>query len=234
MSSRWRKTKFLLGLLLLPLCGALTLTFLRIVRILAEAPSRLPLLHVLATLAGILIWFLTWILLPRLTRTYVLGHELTHALWTTLFGGRFFDLHVTSSGGSVRVTRNNVWVTLAPYFFPFYTILVTLLWLLLRTFWPAARPYAPIALFWVGLTWAFHITFTLHYLHGGQPDVYEHGRLFSYALIYLLNVLILACALLAAAPWTFRGAALDFLDHLSTFWLALDTFRQWLITRLPA
>lgn len=234
MPGRWKKTKFLIGLLLLPLCVAATLTFLRIVQVLAEAPARLPWLHVSATAAGVVIWFLVWLLLPRLTRTYVLGHELTHALWTMLFGGRPSHLRVTSSGGSVRVTKTNVWVTLAPYFFPFYTLLVVLIWLILRACWPAARPYAPIALFWVGLTYAFHLTFTLHYLRAGQPDVYEHGRLFSYALIYLINLLTLGAALLAVSAWTFRGALADFGQHLADMLRFLDTLRQWLITRLPA
>ncbi|MBQ9343614.1 MAG: hypothetical protein IJT88_00165 [Kiritimatiellae bacterium] len=233
MAGRWKKTKFLLGLLLLPVCAALTLTFCRVVTVLAEAPSRLPWLHVAATVAGAAIWLLVWFLLPRMTRTYVLGHELTHALWTLFFGGRPSDLKVTSSGGSVRVTRNNVWVSLAPYFFPFYTILVLLVWLVVRAIWPIARPYAPIALFWMGLTWAFHLTFTFHYLRGGQPDVYEHGRLFSYALIYLLNLALLVVTLVAVSAWSFRGAAVDFLQHLADFLRAADTFRQWLLTRLP-
>jgi hypothetical protein len=233
MRGRWRKTKFLVGLLLLPLCAALTLTLWRVLRILAEAPARLPWLHVSATVAGIAIWALVWIFLPRMTRTYVLGHELTHAFWTLLFGGRASDLRVTERGGSVRVTKSNVWVTLAPYFFPFYAILVAIVWCLLRAFWPAVRPYDPIALFWLGLAWAFHVTFTLHYLRGGQPDVYEHGRLFSYALIYLLNVATLAAVLVLLSPWTFRAAGADLLQHLLDFYSAADTFRQWLITKLP-
>ena len=36
--------------------------------------------------------------LPPLTRTYVLGHELTHALWTVLFGGRASGLKVGDAG----------------------------------------------------------------------------------------------------------------------------------------
>jgi hypothetical protein len=38
------------------------------------------------------------------------------------------------------------------------------------------------------LTWAFHFTFTLQSLLTSQPDIQEYGRLFSYSLIYLLNV----------------------------------------------
>ena len=234
MRPRWKWTKFLVGLLLLPLCWAMTLTFLESVRILAQAPARLPLLHVGATVCGIAIWALVWMFLPPLTRTYVLGHELTHALSTLLFGGRPSNLRVSRSGGSVCVTKTNVWVSLSPYFFPFYVVLVLAIWLPLRAFVPAVRPYDPIALFWLGLAWAFHLTFTIRFLRGRQPDVQEHGALFSFALIYFLNLLALTCAFTAAAAWTFPDAARDFLAHLATLARAAASFRDWLLTRLPA
>ena len=42
-----------------------------------------------------------------MTRTYILGHELTHALWTILFGGKASGLKISDTGGSVRVSKNN-------------------------------------------------------------------------------------------------------------------------------
>ena len=86
MKLRW--AKFLTGLLLLPPCLALTMTLWRALVILAQSPTRLPMLHAFAGVAGIVIWAIIWLYLPPLTRTYVLGHELTHALWTMLFGGK--------------------------------------------------------------------------------------------------------------------------------------------------
>ena len=230
---RWKRTKFLLGLLLLPLAAALTQTAFRALWILAEAPTRLPLLHVFATVAGVMIWVFVWTFLPPMTKTYVLGHELTHALWTLLFGGRPSNLRVSSSGGSVCVSKTNVWVSLAPYFFPFYTVVILVLWLVLQTLCPAARPYAPIALFWIGLTWAFHLTFTVRFLRGRQPDVQEHGVLFSLALIYLLNLLILTCAFVAVGTWNFPDAARDFWSHLAYYAHLASEFRSWISTRLP-
>ena len=41
----------------------------------------------------------------------------------------------------------------------------------------------------MGFTWAFHVTFTLNMLAERQPDIQEHGRIFSYAIIYIMNVL---------------------------------------------
>ena len=229
-----RLAKFLTGLLLLPLCLALTMTLGRALVILAQSPTRLPLLHAFAGVSGIVLWAIVWLFLPPLTRTYVLGHELTHALWTLLFGGKASGLKVTDRGGSVRVSKNNVWITLAPYFFPLYTFLVALAWLLCAWLAPAVKPYAPLFVFWIGMTWSFHLTFTIRFLAYNQPDVREHGRLFSYALIYALNVLSLAAALVAVGSWSFPEAGVDFLLNLRRLAAAAHLLYEWALTRLPA
>ena len=228
-----RAAKFLTGLLLLPLCLALSMTLWRAIVILAQSPTRLPLLHAFAGVSGIVLWAVIWIFLPPMTRTYVLGHELTHALWTILFGGKASGLKVGERGGSVRVSKNNAWITLSPYFFPLYTFTVALVWLLSAWLVPAVKPYAPIFVFWVGMTWSFHLTFTLRFLAYNQPDVREHGRLFSYALIYALNVLSIAAALVAVGSWTFPEAGIDLLLNLQAIGAALHTFYGWALTRLP-
>jgi hypothetical protein len=232
MKLRW--TKFLAGLLLLPLCAALSMTLWRAIVILAQSPTRLPMLHAFACVAGIAIWMIIWLFLPPLTRTYVLGHELTHALWTVLFGGKASGLKVSERGGSVRVTKNNAWVTLAPYFFPLYTFIVALLWLLSVWLFPPIQPYVPIFLFWIGMTWSFHATFTVRFLAYNQPDIREHGRLFSYALIYALNLLSVGAALIAVSTWSFPEAAGNLLDNLLALAAAAHTFYEWALTRLPA
>lgn len=229
-----RLAKFLTGWLLLPLCIALSMTLWRAAAILAQSPTRLPMLHAFAGVSGIVLWAVIWLFLPPMTRTYVLGHELTHALWAVLFGGKATGLKVTDRGGSVRVTKNNAWITLSPYFFPLYTFLVALAWLLTAWLLPAVKPYAPIFLFWVGLTWSFHITFTLRFLAYNQPDIREHGRLFSYTLIYALNALSIAAALVAVSTWSFLEAATDFWLNLQRLSAAAHTFYEWLLTRLPA
>ena len=228
-----RAAKFLTGLLLLPLCLALSMTLWRAIVILAQSPTRLPLLHAFAGVSGIVLWAVIWIFLPPMTRTYVLGHELTHALWTILFGGKASGLKVGERGGSVRVSKNNAWITLSPYFFPLYTFIVALVWLLSAWLVPAVKPYAPIFVFWVGMTWSFHLTFTLRFLAYNQPDVREHGRLFSYALIYALNVLSIGAALVAVGSWTFPEAGIDLLLNLQAIGAALHTFYGWALTRLP-
>jgi hypothetical protein len=177
---------FLLGLLSLPLCVAMTMTIGDVLR---HADSRGSVFSVETgcIALGFLVWLLCWLFLPQPLKVYILGHELTHALWAVAFGGKAKNLKVTAAGGSVNVTKSNVFITLAPYFFPFYTVLLVAALLIVRIF-VAPLPYPLVWLFLVGFTWSFHFTFTIQSLWTHQPDIQEYGRLFSYTLIYLLNV----------------------------------------------
>ena len=59
---------------------------------------------------------------------YVFGHELTHALWVWLMGGRVSRFRVGREGGHILTDKNNFLIALAPYFFPLYSILVLALY----------------------------------------------------------------------------------------------------------
>ena len=67
---------------------------------------------------GVVLWMVAFFGLPRPQWLYVFGHELTHALWVTLLGGKVHHFHVGSKGGHVLSDRTNTWIALAPYFFP--------------------------------------------------------------------------------------------------------------------
>ena len=75
-------------------------------------------------LAGAACWLVIFLLLPKPMWIYVFGHELTHALWTWLFGGQVKKMKVTSDGGHVVISKTNFLIALAPYFFPLYAVLV--------------------------------------------------------------------------------------------------------------
>lgn len=195
---------WLAGLLLLPFCASSTRT---LAWLLTDAlPSSLagwP--QGGAWLAGgFLLWLLVFFVLPRPVRGYVLAHELTHALWALLMGGRVSGLRVGDRGGQVRVTKANFLVVLSPYFFPLYTVLVLVLHAGLSRIWNV-RPYEPFWLALVGLTWSFHLTFTIDSLRKHQPDIQQFGRLFSCSLIYLLNVLGICVWIIAVSPMTFSA-----------------------------
>ncbi len=121
---------------------------------------------------------------------YVLAHESTHVLWAWIFGGKVKRFRVSSRGGHVRLTRTNVLVTLAPYFFPLYALLALAGYVAAVALVPESRLKVVLVAL-VGAGWAFHALLTVGTLRLGQPDVMKTGRSFSYVFIYLLNALIL-------------------------------------------
>lgn len=181
-----RMFRLLASLCLLPLCVAVTQATLDVLRAAAYHGDMLS-PPVLAFAGGLFSWFLLYLFFNAPVKTYVFAHEMTHALWGLLFGARVSRLRVSEKGGSVNLTKSNIAISLAPYFFPFYTMVVVGLYLGIDHFWPLDRFY-PVFLFAVAFTWAFHVTFTLAILRVRQPDIQQHGRCFSYTIIWLLNI----------------------------------------------
>ncbi len=191
----------LLGLALLPACwGALRALFDSV--LVAAGEQNAFSVEAVSLLAGMMAFALCWATISHPVRAYVLGHELTHALWGLLFGGRPSDFHVSASGGSVRLTRTNFIVTLAPYFFPFYTFVVILVAVITSAF-IRPLPFLPLWMFMIGFTWAFHLLFTLETLTRQQPDVKLYGRIFSWTLILLVNVALVMVWLATTTSLTF-------------------------------
>lgn len=185
----WKFIKWLIGIGLLPFCWAVSLSVYQLYQHSVETAAANH-WEAWAFPIGFLLWVALFFLLPRPVRTYVLGHELTHALWALMMGGRVGKMKVGPSGGHVELSKTNFLITLAPYFFPFYTFIVIAVYYLLG-FVVDVEPYRLWGLAAVGLTWAFHVTFTISMLSERQPDIQEHGPLFSYAVIYSANVLLI-------------------------------------------
>lgn len=179
----------LIGIGLLPLCWAVSCSVYQLYQNSVET-AAIQNWEAWALPVGFLLWVLIFFLMPRPVRTYVLGHELTHALWALMMGGRIGKMKVGKTGGHVELSKTNFLITLAPYFFPFYTFIVIAVYYLIGLLCDV-QPYRLWGLAAVGLTWAFHVTFTISMLSEHQPDIQEHGRIFSYAVIYIANVLII-------------------------------------------
>ena len=212
-----RFLKLLIGLLLLPGCVAITRTLGHLVLALRPAAAGDLTAPACGFIIGFVFWIVLFFILPPPVRAYVLAHELTHALWGLALGARVRRLKTSSQGGSVTLSKNNFLITLAPYFFPLYTFLVFLLYYALSYFF-SLRAYEPFWLGLLGLTWAFHLTFTISTLRLRQPDIQAQGRVFSWALIYFVNLLVLSLWIVFAARPTLRQFALLFSQDLIESW----------------
>ena len=147
---------------------------------------------------GFILFFVLWICRVRPLRAYILAHELTHAAAGILCGARVGRLKVRASGGSVQLSKSNTFITLAPYLVPFYAVVLALAAVAVRLA-VGGLPCVPAWLAAAGFLWAFHCCFTAGALRVRQPDIQECGRVFSWSLIALANVLFLAFSLAAAA-----------------------------------
>jgi hypothetical protein len=160
------------------------------------------------------------IIFRRLILLHVFGHEITHAIWSMMFGGKIKEIYVSGqSGGFTTFTKGNILVYIAPYFFPLYTIILTLVYLL------AKEAYKEIFLVLIGLSIAFHLLLTLYSIRKGQSDIKQVGVIFSLVFIYLMNCLVLGTILCVI----FKDlSTLDYLSGgLANVPCTLKVIREW-------
>lgn len=194
-----RFVKLLVGLFLLPAAWVLTQTFfMAFARTTIRNQFWITEEFWFFSL-GVILWLVAFFGLPRPIWLYVFGHELTHAIWVMLMGGRVHRFQVTRQGGHILADRTNTWIALAPYFFPLYSLLAIVAYGICGIFWDVA-PYRWILYMVIGITWAFHLTFTVWMITKGQPDLYYGGTFFSLVVIYILNLILLSIMLVLAAP----------------------------------
>src|SRR5438132_1336039 len=215
---KWVKT--IIAVLLLPLCIGATRALIVVLRASGSADTVW-----VALVAGAACWLVIFLLLPKPMWVYVFGHELTHALWTWLSGGRVRKFKATSEGGHVVISKSNFLITLAPYFFPLYVAIVVLVFMAGHLIWGWTSYLVWFHLL-IGAAYSFHLTLTCHTLRTRQSDITQQGYLFSAVIIWLGNVAVLLLGVpLITAPvgWlTALGWCLDctgeFLERLGR-WL---------------
>jgi hypothetical protein len=220
--TRW--VKFVVALFLLPVCAILTQTFFTVF-------ARATMTHRLWAgqefwffSLGAILWLIAFFGLPRPMLIYVFGHELTHALWVLLMGGRVSRFRVGREGGHIVTDRNNFWIALAPYFFPLYSLIVIAAYGVLGLF-VNVQPYGRLLYALIGVTWAFHFTFTCWMIPKKQTDLTDHGTFFSLVVIYLMNLALLSVMLiLASSQITFADLGREFVANV-------DRFAQWISAR---
>ncbi len=188
---KWCKT--IVAIALLPVCIGAAWALWRVL----QASGAADTIWVPA-LSGAACWLVIYLLLPKPMWVYVVGHELTHALWTWAMGGRVKKFKASAKGGHVVVTKSNFLIALAPYFFPLYAVLVLAGFVCGRLVW-GWHGYEVWFHLLLGAAYAFHVTLTWHILKSSQSDITEQGYLFSAVVIFLGNssVLLLGIPLLA-------------------------------------
>jgi hypothetical protein len=177
-----RILKILFGLSLVPFCAGFAWQFAKTAFTVHYRPDT-PYYF----FAGGLTYVSIHVLFKKPVLTYVIGHELTHALFAMLFGGAVKSIHVSDRGGRVTITKSNFIITLAPYFFPLYTSLALILYWTVRA--ADVRGIATdILIFLSGATFALHLVLTFVFLQTDQNDIRDEGAIFSYPLIFLFNI----------------------------------------------
>jgi hypothetical protein len=148
---------------------------------------------------------LQWVFFKPM-RTYVFGHELTHAMAAWLTGGEVSHFKVGKKGGSVTVTKPNLFVALAPYMVPLYSLILMGLFFGVNLFYDLSA-YWIYFLGLLGASLGFHVSLTAYALKQDQPDLKSGGRLLSGILIFLGNAVFLVFTLGVLFPRTVSWVA---------------------------
>ena len=154
--------------------------------------SRYAIVTIACFVGGILLF--RW---RKFTAVYVFGHELTHWIVAKCFLKETGKFRVGRTKGFVEIADTNVWITLAPYIIPFYSMLAMGVFGLSQIFlypspWWATLAFAVCA----SLGYAYHCVMTVYAIGCSQSDLKMNGEFFSLALIIAGNVLSLLLALL--------------------------------------
>lgn len=231
-SLEWSKRLFrwLVGLMLLPLCWVTTWTFLSRFSHATVDQGFWQTAEFWYFATGALLmtgWFWSGLLKSFFLYLYVLGHELTHAVFVVVFRGKVTDFHVSAEGGYITTNKTNLVIALSPYFVPFWSVVCVAIY-------AAARISTNLTPGWdlafyatMGVTWTFHMVWTLWMIPRDQPDLKENGTFLSLVIIYLANLLVLVALLCVAkeAPLqNTREFAMEWLRHAATWG---DTALRW-------
>ncbi|MDQ3199287.1 MAG: hypothetical protein M3Q46_08910 [Verrucomicrobiota bacterium] len=222
--TKW--VKFIFALFLLPLCAVLSQTFFTSFARATVAERLWAGEEFWFFSLGVVLWLIAFFGLPRPMLLYVFGHELTHALWVWMMGGRVSRFKVGREGGHILTDKNNFLIALAPYFFPLYSILVIALYGALSLFLNM-QPFGRLMYALVGVTWAFHLSFTCWMIPKNQSDLSDNGTIFSLAVIYLMNLILLGAMLIIASPnISFSSFGADMLRNIANFSHAVVTLGE--------
>jgi hypothetical protein len=234
----WRLMRWLLALVLLPLCWVTTWTFLsRFSQATVERGfwQTAEFWYFATGALSMIGWFWSGLLRSLFLYLYVLGHELTHAAFVVLFRGRVTNIHVSAEGGYITTNKSNLIIALSPYFVPFWSVVCAVVYAVLRLT-ADLKPWCDLVLYGLmGATWTFHMAWTLWMIPRDQPDLKENGTFLSLVVIYLANLLVLAALLCVAAESPLldtREFAMEWLRHAATWGDSFWRCAIWMIEEM--
>lgn len=134
---------------------------------------------------GVLVFTILWMFyLSRRGHFWsTLEHELTHAIFATLFLKKIHSISASRrKGGVISIEGGNTVIALSPYIFPLAPSVVLLFLFIL----PA--PFEPYLFFLLGFAYQFHLINLIKEFHLGQPDLQKSGTFFSIILILFFNI----------------------------------------------
>ena len=196
-----RLLKSLIGILLVPVIIGFAISLYQ-----SLAPlSTTSLSHAqLIFLYGIFFYCGLHLFLFKPNYLYVFGHELIHALATWLCGGKVRSFRVSGAGGSVKASKSNFFIVLAPYFIPAYVVIFSSIYFILSLFF-GPQFLSPYFIFTIGASLAFHLIMTADVLKKKQPDIFKSGYIFSLTLIFLFNIIVVGMIFC----WLFEGITIS-------------------------
>ena len=231
-ASAWLKRvmRWTLALLLLPLCTVTSWTFLlRFSQATVDQDFwKTAEFWYFATGALVMIgWLWSGLLQTFFLYLYVLGHELTHAIFVLLFRGKVTEFHVSVDGGYITTNKSNLLIALSPYFVPFWSVICALTYAMFRYAAGLSQEWDRVFYGLLGFTWTFHMVWTLWMIPRDQPDLKENGTFLSLVVIYMANVLVMVGLLCVAADSPLQSAlefAMEWFRIAATWG---DAFVRW-------
>jgi len=182
-----------LSILLLPACIGTGSALVRLsISIHAASDVQSPWTYFIC---GAITYIAAQLVFFRPLRLYVFGHELAHAIAGWISGARIRAINVKKSSGSVSLDKVNIFIALAPYFFPFYSVLLILFYALFNILTKNVYNVNNYFLFLLGMSTAFHVALTIYAINLGQSDLEKYGVIFSLIIIFISNCIVLAVML---------------------------------------
>ncbi|GHT04964.1 hypothetical protein AGMMS5026_08460 [Endomicrobiia bacterium] len=177
---------------------------------------------------GILCYIVFQVILYKPMKTYMFGHELSHAIAGILSGAKIKKFDVGKESGSIALTKDNIWITLAPYFFPIYTSAVIIIYIFLGWFINIKQFYGYF-LFLAGFSIAFHVALTIYILSIEQSDLKIYGTFFSYVIIFMVNiaVFVLLAALVFPDDIDVKDIFLRIFDNIADIYKFIGVLEIW-------